>query len=85
MKEAMMSSLCLWEIKLISAIEGVYVLTNEPEDRRPENLLFRSIKIRQVSTEEGEDKAKQENIMFIETSAKVGRKTSCARAFSPHC
>ena len=27
---------------------------------------------RQVSTEEGEDKAKQENIMFIETSAKVG-------------
>jgi GTPase SAR1 family protein len=27
---------------------------------------------RQVSAEEGEDKAKQENIMFIETSAKVG-------------
>lgn len=27
---------------------------------------------RQVSTEEGEDKAKQENIMFIETSAKAG-------------
>lgn len=27
--------------------------------------------IRQVSTEEGEDKAKQENILFIETSAKV--------------
>jgi len=26
----------------------------------------------QVSTEEGEDKAKQENIMFIETSAKAG-------------
>jgi len=27
---------------------------------------------RQVSTEEGEDKAKKENIMFIETSAKAG-------------
>ncbi|TFJ83823.1 hypothetical protein NSK_004925 [Nannochloropsis salina CCMP1776] len=27
---------------------------------------------RQVSTEEGEDKAKQDNIMFIETSAKAG-------------
>jgi Ras-related protein Rab-6A len=27
---------------------------------------------RQVSTEEGEDKAKQENVMFIETSAKAG-------------
>jgi hypothetical protein len=32
--------------------------------------------IRQVSTEEGEDKAKQENIMFIETSAKVSNSRS---------
>lgn len=36
---------------------------------------------RQVSTEEGEDKAKQENIMFIETSAKVSHRP-CARADS---
>lgn len=32
------------------------------------NLLFQ----RQVSTEEGEQKAKELNVMFIETSAKVG-------------
>ena len=43
--------------------------------RIPPHDLFKSIKMShcsQVSTEEGERKAKELNVMFIETSAKAG-------------
>ena len=35
-------------------------------------VIFTVLFVRQVSTEEGERKAKELNVMFIETSAKAG-------------
>ncbi|KAL0346513.1 UNVERIFIED_CONTAM: Ras-related protein RAb [Sesamum calycinum] len=43
--------------------------------------LFLSLDLRQVSIEEGEAKARDLNVMFIETSAKAGFNIKCLQAF----
>lgn len=64
-----MSSLCLSETKRTYKIKG-FILFHQVPNKLTIKCL--NLFIRQVTTEEGEKKSKELNVMFIETSAKSG-------------